>query len=101
MCLMKLTKEEIQLLDKFQSVFKVKANSMALQTVTIDSSGAIHYDDTIVYGETAVLDIFYEDRIVASIENPRNDMEEILEFAKQWKQLGYPMPDENSKLFNN
>jgi hypothetical protein len=97
---MSYTQEEKDLLERFQNTFKVRANSMASQTVEISREGTGSYEDTYVYGDTLELDIIHEDEVVKVIKNPSDDANAILTFAKEWKEKEYPTPEDNSTLFD-
>ncbi|MBR2246809.1 MAG: hypothetical protein IJ880_07295 [Bacilli bacterium] len=96
------TDEEKAILDAFKEKFYVVVHSMASQILTIDSStGFESYDDTEVYGETSLIEIFYKDEVIYKIEKPRNDIEAVLNYAKSWNNAGRPTPEDNLDLFTS
>lgn len=97
---MNFTEEDKEILKDFYNTFNVISHSMARQEITIDlDAGTSHYEDTVVYGETAVLDIVYADNLVKSFEEPEDDIKVIFQYAIEWDKAGRPT-DYKDKFFN-
>ena len=102
MLIMSYSQEEKELINKFQKTFEVRANSMASQLFEINyDTGTTSYEETMVYGDTAELEILMGGEVVKVFNQPVDDSDTVVNFAKKWKEAGYPLPSDNQNLFDN
>lgn len=93
---MELTGQDKALLARFQETFEVVAHSLGSQSFKINEHGDPEYEDIEIYGDTALLEIYYDDDVVHVIYEPRDDLFALLKFAEEWQEAGSPIPGSDS-----